>query len=97
MFRKIVISVVALSAVTLGAVPAGAELGGSDTRSCVTKREYRAVKVGMSKTRVHRIFDSKGQLRSRDNGFEFRDYRPCDGFLDYMLRYQDGRLHGKLS
>lgn len=95
--RKLSLALCLALLATVVAVPsASAELGGPDTRPCVTGREYRAVKKGMSKTRVHRIFDTKGQLSSRNDGYEFRDYRPCTGFLDYTLRYYQGRLDGKL-
>ena len=86
---------VALAVVVVSTSPAAAELGGSDTRPCVTKREYRAVKVGMSMERVHRIFDTDGRFDSRHDGFTFRSYNACSSFLDWQLRYYDGRLDGK--
>jgi hypothetical protein len=94
--RRLVVGCALVVAIVSASVsPVAAELGGSDTRPCVTKREYRAVKVGMAMERVHRIFDTDGRLDSRHDGYTFRSYNACSGFLDWQLRFYDGRLDGK--
>lgn len=54
------------------------------SHGCVTRAEYRRVKEGMRKARVHRIFDTRGRFVSRgfQNGVPgvlVRRYRPCSG------------------
>jgi hypothetical protein len=50
---------------------------------CVTKREYRQVRNGMTKARVHRIFDTSGSVLFSNPGVqmnEAREYRTCRAF-----------------
>ena len=53
----------------------------ADTPGCVTRAEYRAVTKGMTKARVHKIFDTDGrrQAISTSGGyaFEIRSYKTC--------------------
>ena len=54
---------------------------GTDSPGCVTRAEYRAVSRGMTKTRVHGIFDTAGTRLaiSSSGGYaaEVRTYKVC--------------------
>ncbi len=53
------------------------------THRCVTKREYRRVHNGMTKGKVHRIFDFNGVLLFENPGAvhnSAREYRMCAAF-----------------
>lgn len=54
--------------------------GEADTRPCVTRGEYRQVSKGMTKLRVHAIFDTGGKRLFINRGQvtnEGREYRVC--------------------
>ena len=73
-------------------VPASAHDGGSS--SCVTQHEWRHVKKGMRKARVHAIFDTRGVFADGFAGGYTRRYRPCawNGGTDVRLYVSyDGR------
>ena len=60
--------------------PADADTG--DQRPCVTHREYKRITKGMTKARVHDIFDTKGTFLFRNPGAvhnEAKEYRGCSG------------------
>jgi hypothetical protein len=67
----------ALAAASVGIIAPDAHAA----RPCVTKAEYRAVHDGMTKHRVHRIFDTRGRQEAfaRSGRFtsEVRSYRTC--------------------
>ena len=102
MFRMSLITALIAAVITplfvLAATPAHA------AEPWVTRAEYRAVKVGMSKARVHRIFDFTGQ-RVLSAGpyhpYESRHYRTrWDGksrciAIDYQRRSGVWRVVGK--
>lgn len=90
----------AMAAVTVGMLVGPATLSADASHNCVTRGEYRRVERGMTKDRVHRIFDFRGR---RDSLFrtgrrvdEFRSYRLCFGgrgseaFINY-----DNYTHGR--
>jgi hypothetical protein len=55
-----------------------ADAGASDkAERCVTRVEYRKVHDGMTKKRVHRIFDSAGTQTFLEGRYETRNYTPC--------------------
>jgi hypothetical protein len=47
-------------------------------RGCVTRAEFRRVRRGMTKARVHRIFDTRGRFADGGAGGYSRVYRSCD-------------------
>ena len=49
----------------------------ADTPGCVTKTEFRAVKKGDKKMRVHRIFDTRGEFADGFAGGYTRWYPSC--------------------
>lgn len=72
-----------LSAVLLGATLAVGTLAGpapaasADTPRCVTFKEFRQVDRGMTKAKVHRIFDINGQFADGAAGGYTRYYGSC--------------------
>ena len=69
-----------LATATVTATPAGAAT--SDTRPCVSRAEYRQVHRGMTQTRVHAIFDTRGA-----RGEASRHYRACGGRRTVVIDY----------
>ncbi len=86
----------ALGSLVVATSPAAAA---QDTPRCVTKKEYRKVHKGMTKKRVHRIFDTRGRrdafAQSGGHTAEIRSYRTCSRFSAVSISYGDGRLDGK--
>jgi hypothetical protein len=71
-------SVVVVAGALVAASPA--EAAEADTRPCVTRGEYRQVKQGMTKIRVHAIFDTAGKrlfINTGEVSNEGREYRVC--------------------
>ena len=66
---------------------------------CVSKAEYRHVKIGMAKKRVHAIFDTAGKQISAGYGYESREYKPCSdrryGFV--WVDYYHGKVESKYA
>lgn len=58
------------------------------TPGCVTKKEFRTVKHGFSKTRVHRIFAAKGKQTSvfwiGGDKYEGREYKTCNSRYGFV-------------
>lgn len=55
----------------------------ADTPRCVSGAEYRKIHKGMSRGKVHRIFDTKGRSLFENPGAvhnSAREYRMCSGF-----------------
>jgi hypothetical protein len=67
-------------ATTLGAAVSPSQAAEGDTRPCVTRGEYRQVTKGMTKIRVHAIFDTGGKrlfLNGGEVSNEGREYPVC--------------------
>ena len=68
-------------AAAIAAALALAGVAQADTPGCVTKSEYRHVHTGDSIRRVHRIFDTRGQLQEKgtSGGYpaKLRIYKAC--------------------
>ena len=86
---------IAVLAALLLTVPtsAVAATASSLQEDCVIRAEYRRASYGMTKTRVHRIFDTRGRLVYVvvDNE-EKREYPMCNPSLRLEVTYLDGRL-----
>lgn len=71
----------------------------ADTPRCVTRAEYERVHNGMSKRRVHRIFDIRGRrvAISSSGGItsEIRRYRTCRSNSAVSVAYGNGRVTAK--
>jgi len=66
-------------------------------RGCVTLGEYRRVRLGMKKSRVHRIFETRGRFDSRGSGVTVRKYRGCPGGTRVFVMYERKRGALRLS
>jgi hypothetical protein len=68
------------------------------SRGCVTRAEFRRVKHGMKKSRVHRIFDTSGRFADGGAGGYSRVYSSCDfrhaAFVEYGARRGPDRATG---
>ena len=100
MFRTVGIAAAAAGIALTGAV-ALPPAASADTPGCVTRKEFRKVKMGMSKQRAHRIMDTAGQRRviSRGYGFviEVRNYDTCTPYGVASISYEDRRVAGKVA
>ncbi len=71
----------------------------ADTPRCVTRAEYERVDAGMSKRRVHRIFDTRGRRTAISSSggatAEVRSYRPCRRHSAVSVAYRSGRVGAK--
>ena len=72
-----------LAAITIGTAGvltlASAPASAADTPACVTKKEYRHIHMGMTKKRVHRIFDTRRSWLVDSGGGRYtRTYQSCD-------------------
>lgn len=85
-----------LAIVDLPTAHAGA--GDRDPANC-TASEYRAVKRGMSKTRVARILDGRGSQQSAyvigGDRYETRKYGRGFSNKWCLIDYKNGRVNGK--
>ena len=93
--RRVACAVVLLLAALTGAAqPAQAEAG-----ACVNPGEFGQVHKGMTKHRVHRIFDTRGRqiAFSRHGRFtsEIRRYRGCPNHSTVSIGYGNGRVRSK--
>jgi hypothetical protein len=61
------------------AVVTAAPAAAGYTPGCVDRAEFRKVKDGMTKAKVHEIFDTRGKRMSIGSGGESREYRTCSG------------------
>jgi hypothetical protein len=92
---------VALLGAAVAATPMVIVVGpaAADTPGCVTRAEYRAVKHGMTKTKVHGIFDTRGNRQAIASSgrytVEIRSYKTCSRFSAVAVSYQNGRLSTK--
>lgn len=64
--------------------------------NCVSKAEFRKVTHGMTKTRVHRIFDTAGKQSFVMGGYESREYKTCTSrygfvYVDYDHKKVDSK------
>jgi hypothetical protein len=84
------------------AVQVGKAAAATHTHDCVTRREYRAVKDGMRKSRVHEIFDFNGHLVEKTGDIEVRQYKVCKRWNDeprahVRVVFQNGRVVDKFK
>lgn len=78
--RKILVMMIAVAVVGLVTPPAAA-------LPHVSKREWRHVEPGMSKAKVHRIFDTRGRLVSEIGNWQSRTYRPWRSDIYLMVDF----------
>ena len=70
----------------------------ADTPGCVARTEFQQVHKGMTKNRVHRIFDTSGTLNSAAR-HEVRTYRACSRpRLSYVsVHFSGGKVIAKFA
>jgi hypothetical protein len=89
-------------ALTVGAVPQ-ADAAGSP--GCVSRTEFRSVKRGYTKQRVHRVFETTGRQESwysfGGDRYESRRYKACTKSYGYhgtvYVDYKNGTLRNKMA
>ncbi len=59
------------------------------TPDCVSRAEYREVHLGMSRSRVHRVFDTRGTFEDGAAGGYIRVYRGCWLAAGIFVTYRD--------
>ena len=88
MLKHFLVAAALTTATLVVAPPAEA----ADTPTCVTRAEYRAVSRGMTKARVHQIFDIAGHRDAISwaggYGAEIRSYRPCSRYSAVSIAYE---------
>jgi hypothetical protein len=91
-FRK-GLALVGLAVLLGGLVPVAA----AADDGCVSRREFRRVDVGMKKARVHRIFDTRGEVIDEGANFEERAYDICPRFegVVVFVSYEDNSVTSK--
>lgn len=109
-------SLLALAALSLGgvagagdaavaaSVPRADQAASADARSgggCVARNEFRRVKKGMRKTKVHRIFGTDGRRAAISHGggytFEIRNYKSCTAYGAVSVGYTNGKVDSKTA
>lgn len=96
-------AVIAASALSVGGAVVMASPASADTPTCVSKSEYRNVKNGFAKTRVHRMFDVSGKQEMTYNvggdHYESRSYRPCSDprWGTVWIDYRNGKVTSKMA
>jgi|RhiMetdeSRZDD1v2_1073273.scaffolds.fasta_scaffold15004_14 hypothetical protein len=80
-------------ALAVGGIVVATSPASADTPGCVTKKEYRKIHKGMTKKRVHRIFDTRGWFADGGAGGYSRAYLSCDHRHEADIEYST--LQGK--
>jgi hypothetical protein len=94
MKRILIVAASALALGTAAQLPASPAM--ADTPRCVTRAEFRHVHNGMTKHRVHRIFDTRGTFGDGGAGGYSRLYRQCrkpapgHAVCQVSVEYSDG-------
>ncbi|HEU4354595.1 MAG TPA: hypothetical protein VFT27_03320 [Actinomycetota bacterium] len=77
-------------AVVLGG---SAPIPASAVGGCVSRPEFRRVEIGMRKARVHRIFDTRGEIIHLGPHREERAYDVCPRYRGVVfVTYRDSRV-----
>lgn len=90
--RKI-LAVGGLVALLAGSAPITVSAAGG----CVSRPEFRRVEIGMRKARVHRIFDTRGEVIHLGPHREERAYDICPRYrgVAVFVTYRDSRVDEK--
>jgi hypothetical protein len=96
MKKTLYVLALVVASIGIAAPPAQA-----DSRGCVTKTEYRHVHRGMTKGRVHHIFDTQGHrdaiAGSGRRLIEVRSYRTCRRSGGVSVSYRRHRVSAKFA
>jgi hypothetical protein len=97
--KRIISAVIATVLLAGGGIMTAASPASADTRPCMSRSEYRAVKNGMTLTRVYSIVGSKGRVTMQITsiGMTVRDHRVCGSSYGVAsITYTRGRVSSKL-
>ena len=100
--RKTLPTLAALALVATGALTTIDAAAGtaSAATACVSKAEYKKAKKGMAKTKIDRLFGTKGHREAGATSGGFRSevwsYRPCTKYSAVSLAFS-GRSGGPLT
>lgn len=100
---RTIATIAATLVASTGLVAMTAGPAAADSPTCVSKTEFRNVKQGFAKKRVHDMFDVAGRQTSWYSGYgdtyESRDYRPCVGrpYSFVSVDYENGRVSSKYA
>jgi hypothetical protein len=75
MLKVLTATLLAGAALTLPATPASAV----GSPGCVTRTEVRTVDIGQRRVHVHREFETRGLLQSKERNLIVRAYGMCNG------------------
>lgn len=96
---KRVLCALALVVSCLGGAATTAPPAQAESRTCVSKGEFKRVHDGMRKRRVHRIFGARGRRAaySQYSGYrvEIRRYRGCKRRSRVSVAYGNRRVQSK--
>lgn len=88
---KKILALAASTTVILGGSAFIAPAAQADTPGCVTRAEYRSVSKGMTKPKVHGIFDTDGRRMSiaSSGGYssEVRTYKTCSPYSSVAISW----------
>lgn len=94
--RKMITGLAAVAFMATGGVVAAAPAASADTPVRVTQGEYGTISRFDAKTRVHRVFDTSGELISQAGGMQSRVYAVCGseyGRVNGAYERFDGRFY----
>ena len=99
--HRIITAAIAAALLTGGGVVAAASPASADTRPCMSRAEYRAIKNGMTLTRVASIVGSRGKVTIASGSGPYRmvvrSYTACGSFPGSAnVTYMGGRITAKL-
>jgi hypothetical protein len=100
---RLAVSAVTACVVLIAPLMLGVGAAAADTPGCVTRAEYRQVHNGMTRGKVHDIFDTKGSSLFENPGAvhnSAREYRVCGawraatGDSKVQVQYNNYAAHG---
>jgi len=99
--NRIISAVIATTLLAGGGIMAAASPASADTRPCMSRTEFRAIKNGMTLTRVAGIVGSKGKVSvtsgSGPYSMTIRSYTACGSFPGSAnVTYMGGRITAKV-
>lgn len=101
--KKLIVCTLTLGALAVGSsvAPASAETVAVAKAGCVSKTEFKKVKKGMGKAKVHKIFGTAGKRDAISHGggftFEIRSYKSCTTYGAVSVGFTNGKLDSKVA
>lgn len=92
MKKLVAVGALALTLVGTLGIPAQA----NTTPGCVTRAEFRRVRIGMTARQVRNIYGTTGRINLLSPPIVIRSYRTCVRFHVTNVSYWNGRVDSKL-